>query len=134
MEELSPEEIARRKLEEEKETLRSEITNLQAAIAKYNEKLTKMQETKEQFATPLIDIDLGDRGGERKYLLSKLEEQASSILAAKGTYVLVRKKTEEAEEFEPFTYDGYCVRTPEEDLTFVEEVVETKKGGAKKKK
>lgn len=134
VEELTPEEIARRKLEEEKEALRTEIASLQATTAKYNEKLTKMQETKELFTTPLLDIDLADRGGERKYLRSKLEEQASSILAAKGTYVLVRRKTVETEEFDPFTYDGYCVRTPEEDLTFVEEVVETKKGGAKKKK
>jgi hypothetical protein len=134
VEELSPEEIARRKLEEEKEALRTEIASMHATIAKYNEKLTKMQEIKEPLSAPLLEIDLADRGGERKYLRSKLEEQANSMLAAKGTYVLVRRKTAEAEEFEPFTYDGYCVRTPEEDLTFVEEVVETKKGGAKKKK
>lgn len=134
VEELSPEEIARRKLEEEKEALRNEIASLQATIAKYNEKLGKMQTTKETFAAPLLEIDLADRGGERKFLRMKLEEQACSLLAAKGTYVLVRRKSAETEEFEPYTFDGYCVRTPEEDLTFVEEVVETKKGGAKKKK
>ena len=134
VEELSPEEIARRKLEEEKEQLKGEIAALQDTIAKYNDKLTKMQAMKELFATPLIEIDLADRGGERKYMRSKLEEQANTLLAAKGTYMLVRKKAADVDEFENYTYDGYCVRTPEEDLTFVEEVVETKKGGAKKKK
>lgn len=36
---------------------------------------------------------------------------------------------------EPYKFDGYCIRTPEEDDTYVEEPVETKKparGGKKK--
>jgi hypothetical protein len=81
---------------------------------------------------PVTEIDFIDRVGDRKYLKTKMEEYANTVLVPKGSYTLV--SIMEEEEIAPFTIDGYCMRTPEEDETYVEEAVDPKKQAAATRK
>jgi hypothetical protein len=53
-----------------------------------------------------------------------MDEYANTVLVPKGQYTLVWMN--ETEEIETFTIDGWCMRTPEEDETYVEEPTDPK--------
>ena len=116
------------------EELRTTIATQTELAEKINEKMIALKNTKAKLNMPITEFDFTDRAGDRKYLKTKMEEYANTVLAPKGQYSLV--SITEEQEVEPFSIDGYCMRTPEEDETYVEEAVDPKKakpGQGKKK-
>lgn len=80
-----------------------------------------------------------DKTGERKFIKTKLEQEANEFLSDKGIYYLCTVVPGEEEEVEALTHDGFPLRTVEEDSTVGSEEVfavkkddKGKKGGKKK--
>jgi hypothetical protein len=77
-----------------------------------------------------------DKTGERKFIRTKLEQEANSFLSDKGVYYLCTVATGgEEEEVEALTHEGFPVRTAEEDAAIVgaDEVFSVKKDDKAKK-
>ena len=129
--ELSPEEMKQQRLESDMADLRVTIEELNEVARKINEKQVLIKNTRKKLSQPITEFDFTDRAGDRKYLKTKMEEYANTVLTNKGQYSLV--SITEEQEVEPFAIDGYWMRTPEEDETYVEEPVDPKKGKGKKK-
>ena len=116
--ELTPEEIKQQKLEALKEETRSQIEQLTQREEKLQEKLALLKTTRSNFQSLPTEIDLQDHTGNRKFLKTKAEEAASSVLNTKSNYTLVA--VNEADVI-PFEVDGFCVRSIEEDATAQDE-------------
>ena len=59
-----------------------------------------------------------DKSGERKFVKTKLDQQANDFLSDRGIYYLcLVAKKEEEEEIEAITHEGFPIRTVEEDGT-----------------
>ena len=117
--ELSPEEIKLQKLEAEKDEVRKEIAEIQSKKDKLLEKLELVKTSKERYSVSPKEIDLVDQAGNRKFVKNKAEEIASSFLNTRVAYQVV--VVEENDSYQQFDIDGYCIRTVEEDATYVEE-------------
>lgn len=79
-------------------------------------------------------IELVDKTGERKFIKTKLEQEASAFLSDKGIYYLCTVVPGEEEEVEALTHEGFPLRTAEEDAaTGPEEVFSVKKDDKGKK-
>ncbi len=129
--ELTPEEIKQQKLEAEKEVYKKELEEVKNHIDKYNEKIVLIRKNKEKYQDIPKEIDLVDATANRKFLKTRSDDQANLVLNQRTTYTLACVRDEAVENY---TLDGYCVRTLEEDATYIEEPVDNKaKGKAKKK-
>jgi hypothetical protein len=58
-----------------------------------------------------VYIELVDKTGERKFIRTKLEQEASSFLSDKGIYYLCTVTPGDEEEVEALTHEGFAVRT-----------------------
>ena len=130
--EVSQEELKQQRIEAEKVTLDATIKESEVLLDSIGKKMIQLKKEKQKLNAPMTEFDLTDRAGDRKYLKTKMEEYANTVLAPKGQYSLV--SINEEQEIEPFAIDGYAMRTPEEDETHVEEAVDPKKGAVKGKK
>lgn len=128
--ELTPEEQKLQKLNAEKDEIRRQIGEVQQRIETIQRKVGLIQENLTKFATPPSEIDLQDVTGARKFLKTRKEDTATALLNAKATYQLVKVAQDQVEAY---NFDGFCVRTMEEDITFVEEAPDPKAKKAKKK-
>jgi chromosome segregation ATPase len=117
--ELSPEEIRLQKLEAEKDEIRKQIAEIQAKKDKLNEKLELLKSYKEKYVTVPKEIDLIDQNGNRKFLKTRSEDLASSFLNTRVAYQVAIIEDNDSYQF--FDIDGYCIRTVEEDINYVEE-------------
>jgi hypothetical protein len=84
----NPEEAKRLELQKENEKNRE-------AIAKYEEKLTKLKDAREKFrvlqenqTNGTLVLELCDKTGERKFVKTKLINDASTFLSDKNSYIL----------------------------------------------
>jgi hypothetical protein len=128
--ELTPEELKQQKLNAEKEELRRQIAEAQQRMEVLQRKVEQIQQNLAKFAVNPPDIDLQDVTGARKFLKTRKEESAVTLLNAKATYQLMKVVQDQAE---PYNFDGFCVRTIEEDATFVEETPDPRAKKGKKK-
>lgn len=88
-------------------------------------------------------IELLEKEGERKFMRNVLDKYGNEMLRERKAYVLCHIKKGPADEdvVEHIVIDGYCMRTPEEDVKWEQEQKEkeelaaktAKKGGGKKK-
>lgn len=81
-------------------------------------------------------IELLEKEGDRKYLRNNLQKNGTDLLRERKAYVLCHiKKNGEEEVPENIVIDGFCMRTPEEDVKWEEEQLEkeaaAQKGGKK---
>lgn len=81
-------------------------------------------------------IELLEKEGDRKYLRNNLQKNGTDLLRERKAYVLCHiKKNGEEEVPEQIVIDGFCMRTPEEDVKWEEEQLEkeaaAQKGGKK---
>lgn len=129
--ELTPEEIKQQKLEAEKESYKKEIEDVKSQIDKYNDKIVLIRKSKEKFQDLPKEIDLIDSTGSRKFLKTRSEDQANLVLNQRTTYTLAIIREETVENY---TLDGYCVRTIEEDSTYIEEPTDPKAKAKTKRK
>ena len=130
--EVSQEEIRQQRIEAEKVQHEATIKESNELLDTIGKKMIQLKKEKQKLNAPMSEFDLTDRAGDRKYLKTKMEEYANTVLAPKGQYSLV--SIGEEQEVEPFAIDGYAMRTPEEDENYVEEAVDPKKGAVKGKK
>lgn len=117
--ELSPEEIKAQKLEAEKEEVRKEIAEIQSRKERLYEKQDIIKNSKERYSLIPKEIDLIDQSGNRKFVKNKYEDLASSFLNTRVVYQVAI--LEENDSYQLFDIDGYCIRTIEEDATYIEE-------------
>ncbi|OMJ75974.1 hypothetical protein SteCoe_24783 [Stentor coeruleus] len=117
--ELSPEEIKAQKLEAEKDEVRKEIAEIQSRKERLYEKQDIIKSTKERYSLIPKEIDLIDQSGNRKFVKNKYEDLASSFLNTRVAYQVAI--LEENDSYQLFDIDGYCIRTIEEDATYIEE-------------
>lgn len=117
--ELSPEEIKAQKLEAEKEEVRKEIAEIQSKKERLYEKQELLKSNKERYSTIPKEIDLIDQAGNRKFVKNKYEDNASSFLNTRVVYQVAI--IEDNDSYQLFDIDGYCIRTVEEDATYIEE-------------
>jgi len=54
-----------------------------------------------------------DKTGERKFIKTKLEQEANAFLSDKGVYYLCTVTQGEEEEVEALTHEGFALRTAE---------------------
>lgn len=70
-------------------------------------------------------IELLEKEGDRKYLRNNLQKNGTDLLRERKAYVLCHiKKNGEEEVTEQIVIDGFCMRTPEEDVKWEEEQLE----------
>ncbi|OMJ94189.1 hypothetical protein SteCoe_2672 [Stentor coeruleus] len=117
--ELSPEEIKAQKLEAEKDEVRKEIAEIQSRKERLYEKQDIIKSSKERYSLIPKEIDLIDQSGNRKFVKNKYEDLASSFLNTRVVYQVAI--LEENDSYQLFDIDGYCIRTIEEDATYIEE-------------
>lgn len=117
--ELSPEEIKQQKLEAQKEAVRKEIAEIISRKERLQEKLELLKSSKERYVTVPKEIDLIDQAGNRKFVKNRFEDTASSFLNTRVVYQVAI--IEDNDSYQLFDIDGYCIRTIEEDATYVEE-------------
>lgn len=89
-------------------------------------------------------MELLEKEGERKFLKNSLQKYGTEMLRERKAYVLchIKKGPSDEDVVEHIVIDGYCMRTPEEDVKWEQEQAEkaeiaakgAKKGGAGKKK
>ena len=137
--------------EEELMKLQGEAEVTRKSIEAYTEKIKKIGDLRakaEEWTKEGVVVELMDRGGERKYLNTKRDTKASEFLADKNVYHLARVKIAPTpdgkmrgdpaeDEVEPLHFEGFPVRTYEEDATASNEpevVVKLPKDAKKKKK
>ena len=65
------------------------------------------------------EIDLVDQSGNRKFIKNRAEDIASTFLNTRVAYQVAI--IEENDSYQLFDIDGYCIRTVEEDATYIEE-------------
>ena len=116
--ELSPEELKLQQIENHKNDLRRAIADFQTRKAKLQEKCDMIKASLEKFAIPPKEIDLVDQNSTRKFLIGREEEIAMKLLNTRSIYNVV---TIENENFTPYEINGFCIRTIEEDSSYVEE-------------
>ena len=58
-------------------------------------------------------MELVDKTGERKFIKTKLEQEANAFLSDKGVYYLCTVTQGEEEEVEALTHEGFALRTAE---------------------
>lgn len=69
-------------------------------------------EIKNKVVNEQVYIELVDKTGERKFIRTKLEQEANSFLSDRGTYYLCTVTTAgEEEEVEAITHEGFAMRT-----------------------
>jgi len=78
-------------------------------------------------------IELTERDGTRKYLNQQKGEVADQHLRPLKAYVLAKvvKNEQDEEVVENIVVDGACIRTPEEDIVWVEKQKELEAEAAK---
>ncbi|CAG9333378.1 unnamed protein product [Blepharisma stoltei] len=130
--ELSPEEIKQQQLEAQKEELRAGISELSRKRDIMNEKLKMLNMYQEKYQGLPANIDFVDPVGARKFLGSRIEDNASTILNNRTIYQL--NVIDADNNAAPYDIDGFCIRTVEEDATYVEEPDPKTKGKQKGKK
>ena len=65
------------------------------------------------------EIDLVDQTGNRKYSKNHAEDIASTFLNTRVAYQVAI--VEDNDSYQLFDIDGYCIRTVEQDATYIEE-------------
>ena len=67
-----------------------------------------------------VYVELVDKAGERKFVKTKLDQQANEFLSDRGVYYLCAVKPDaEEEEVEAIVHEGFPIRTVEEDAVIV---------------
>lgn len=68
-------------------------------------------------------VDLCEKTGERKNMKGQADQYATGLLRERKAYVLVKviKGTTDEDTTENIAIDGACIRTPEEDIKWIEE-------------
>jgi hypothetical protein len=88
-------------------------------------------------------IELLEKEGDRKFMRNSLQKYGNEMLRERKAYVLchIKKGPSDEDLVENIVIDGYCMRTPEEDVKWEQEQKEkeelaakgAKKGPVKKK-
>lgn len=68
-------------------------------------------------------MELLEKEGERKFMKNSLDKNGTEMLRERKAYVLchVKRNDHDEEVIENIVIDGYCMRTPEEDIKWEEE-------------
>lgn len=78
-------------------------------------------------------MELLEKEGDRKFLKNALERNGTELLRERKAYVLchIKKNDHDEDVVENIIIDGFCMRTPEEDITWAEEQKELEAVAAK---
>lgn len=140
--EVKKEETEDEKKEREKAEANKGLEEVRTSIKKIEDKIEMIKKTIEDLGTESTAekvLDLEDKAGDRKFMKTKGDLYANTILTEKMSYIfgkVVKNETDE-DEFKSIVINGACIRSLEEDATYDEEAaqaVDPKKAAKGKKK
>jgi hypothetical protein len=134
------EETEEQKIEREKKEINEQLKVIQDEIEAFTKKMNLCAEQSVKIEAesklPRV-IELLEKEGDRKFMKNNAAKNGTELLRDRKAYVLahIKKGNADEEVVENIVIDGFCMRTPEEDIKWEEEQklkeLEAAKGGKK---